>query len=148
MVLLVWVWPVSFLNRKNVTTGQKTALVKKFHCILIVGSRYGLWFKCSTGEALHSHPLCASLCWTPTHFLPISHRHRMYSSRNNKTEDQQRFCRGPSHWALSAPYGLVFNALMTFLFNVFFFFLNMHTYFQGFLNGSVTAAAAGMCLYV
>ncbi len=40
-----------------------------------------------------SFPLSPAVCFTllkPTHFLPTSHRHRMKSSRNNKTEDQPR----------------------------------------------------------
>lgn len=71
----------------------------------------------------------------------------MYSSRNNKTEDQQRFCRGPAHWALSAPCGLVFIALMTFLFNVFFF-LNMHSYFKDFsMAVSLQQLLACVCMF-
>lgn len=92
MVLLVRVWPVSCFNRKYINTGQKTALVKQFHGNFVVDpDMFSVVFlKCSTGKAFRSHPLCASLCWSLTPFLPTAHRHRMKSSRNNKTEDQQR----------------------------------------------------------
>lgn len=42
---------------------------------------------------MQSRQSSPAVCFTllkPTHFLPTSHRHRMKSSRNNKTEDQQR----------------------------------------------------------